>query len=126
VGLCARAQQDAVSDIATGDALLLAGGALSSFLPGSLAKLLYLGSAMMFVLVIFNLWTMVSKAMDPQSQRETPLPLKALNMIRWEIAISWSMFPVIEALRRYGGLSYQTGEGLNCIADYAAKVGCVK
>eukprot|EP00730_Choanoeca_flexa_P005759 TRINITY_DN12015_c0_g2_i1.p1 TRINITY_DN12015_c0_g2~~TRINITY_DN12015_c0_g2_i1.p1 ORF type:complete len:590 (+),score=170.01 TRINITY_DN12015_c0_g2_i1:104-1771(+) len=123
VGLCARGQQDLVAEIASGDALLLAAGVLSSFLPASLAKLLFVGGALMFVAVMFNLWNLVSKAMATDTDLPTPLPKKALNMIRWEILLSWSLFPLIEVSRRYFGLSYQAGEALNCIADYAAKVG---
>lgn len=70
-----------------------------------------------------HMWNLFGKAMQPDFQPAPPLPSHALNLMRWEIVLSWTCFPIVEYARRYFGMSYTTGEALNCSIDYAAKVG---
>lgn len=52
-----------------------------------------------------------------------PLPPTALNLMRWEIIISWTIFPLVDAAVRLNLLELETGEMITCTADYAAKAG---
>lgn len=122
-GLASRADRSSVSDIATADALMLAAGALSSVLPSWPAFFVYLGACAIFVYVMIHMWKVYGKAMQPDFQPPPPLPKHALHLLRVEILISWTFFPLVETLRRQGFIDYQTGEAINCINDYAAKVG---
>lgn len=122
-GLASRADRSSVSDIATADALLLAGGCLSSILPSWPAFFVFAGACATYIYVMVHMWGMYGKAMQPDFQPPPPLPRHALHLMRMEIVISWTIFPLVEGLRRQGMIDYQVGEALNCIADYAAKVG---
>ena len=52
-----------------------------------------------------------------------PVPSSALNMMRWEIVLSWSIFPIMDSAVRLGLVDTQAGEAIICGADYAAKAG---
>ena len=69
------------------------------------------------------MWNLFGHAMEPTANPPPMLPRVALHLMRCEIAISWTLFPLIEYARRYAGLDYQTGEAMNTTVDYAAKVG---
>ena len=43
-------------------------------------------------------------------------------MMKWQVIISWSIFPLIELARRRELVDFETSEALNCINDSVAKV----
>jgi len=62
--------------------------------------------------------------MDPEHDGPMPpVPSSALNMMRWEIVLSWSIFPIMDSAIRLGLVDTQAGEAIICGADYAAKAG---
>lgn len=112
--------------LAVGDAAVLFFGFLATVTPPETAILCIFLSVCAFVAIMFQMWTNFTRALDRSLKGSTnaaSLPPAALNLVRWEIVIFWSLFPVLEISRQCGLLSYTTAEGLTCAADYAAKVG---
>jgi class 3 adenylate cyclase len=62
--------------------------------------------------------------MDPEHDGPMPpVPANALNMMRWEIVLSWSIFPVMDSAIHLGLVDTHAGEAIICGADYAARAG---
>lgn len=61
--------------------------------------------------------------MQPGFAAMPPVPRSALNMMRWEIVVSWTIFPIIDAAIHLGLVGIETGEAVTCGTDYAAKAG---
>eukprot|EP00045_Choanoeca_perplexa_P006801 m.58796 g.58796 ORF g.58796 m.58796 type:complete len:647 (-) comp13793_c0_seq1:68-2008(-) len=121
VALAASAPMDQMLDLVIWDTCLNTLGLLSSVIGGKLGLACFGLASLIFVML---LWRVSQIIQDSTVAGRKPLaPRPALRLLHLEIIVSWSVFPAIELMRRYGGLDYQTGEALNCINDGAAKVG---
>jgi hypothetical protein len=50
------------------------------------------------------------------------VPVSVAHLIKYQVLISWSIFPIIDMLRRHAMIGFQTAEILNCVNDGIAKV----
>jgi bacteriorhodopsin len=121
--LVTRAKQDTMHKMMALDAGFVIGGALSSCMWAVPQVILFLFNMAAFAYVMWAVYDITFQAAKGKMPMSPALPAKALNMIRWEIVIFWSLFPLVEVFRRSGSISYETGEFINCLADYAAKSG---
>ena len=112
--------------LSVGDAAVLAFGLLASFTPPETAALSIGLSCISFAVVMYQMWNNFTRALNRTKTgklESASLPPAALELIRWEILLFWTIFPLVEIARQTGIMSYSTAEGLTCVADYAAKVG---
>lgn len=123
VGLVTRAPSETLLKMMAADALLVTGGALSSCMWAVPQVILFTICVALYGFVLKCVWEICGHAAAEGASPAPALPARACNLLRWEICISWSIFPLVEMLRRTGMIGFEGGEALNCIADYAAKVG---
>jgi len=121
--LVTRAKHDTMQKMMGLDAAFVIGGALSSCMWAVPQTILYALNMAAFAYVMWAVTDVVLQAAKGKTPVAPALPVKALQLIRWEIIIFWNIFPVVEAARRTGLLSFEAGEFINSLADYAAKSG---
>jgi hypothetical protein len=122
VGLVCRGNPQKVKELMVVDILLLVFGTLATQSRGLLSWVLF-GLASACLLQTFrSLWTMTRRAIQLDRRGVVPLNARAINLVCWEIVLSWSLFPVAEGLKQAGILSFEASEACLCVADYASKV----
>lgn len=120
INVASAAPRSEIIEIGLVDTVVNVAGFASAATGGVFSFMLEMVSVTCYVLLLQKIWKSVSRGM--QSNSGAVLPPETLNFMRWEIVISWSIFPAIDIARRYFGLPYETSEAFICTNDALAKV----
>nr|QDH43407.1 rhodopsin-phosphodiesterase fusion protein 1 [Choanoeca flexa] len=121
IAMASSASMDQMMDLMTYDIFVNVFGLLSSVWGGLAGQGCFAVASAFFGLLIVRLYNIVIESSN--ADRKPVVSTAVLRVILLEVFVTWSVFPAIELCRRMGALDYQTGEGLMCLNDGAAKVG---
>ena len=104
------------------DVLLLVFGTAATQATGLISWACFSLASACLLKTFYTLWTMTRRAIKLDTRGVVPLNARAINLVCWEIMLSWSLFPVAEGLKQAGLIGFEASEACLCVADYASKV----